>query len=173
MAYVKPFADVSPRPAVPLRHGGHLRPREPARSAAVYGSRRPGAHGAIGHRHHGVGIPYNENIEWRTAKMPPEATEIKRSSVADGEPGGIITFGGGVALYSGGQVLGGLGGSGDSSCADHAIAYRIRHAAGYDGIPGGVGLNNKTTSSTRQWGRRRPVSSSRTASHRTSPPNRD
>jgi len=57
-------------------------------------------------------------------------------------PGGIITFGGGVALYSGGQVVGGLVVSGDSSCADHAIAYRMRHAAGYDGIPGGVGPGN-------------------------------
>jgi uncharacterized protein GlcG (DUF336 family) len=35
--------------------------------------------------------------------------------------GGIITFGGGVALYQGGQVIGGLGVSGDTSCADHAI----------------------------------------------------
>ena len=43
--------------------------------------------------------------------------------------GGIITFGGGVALYQGGQVIGGLGVSGDSSCADHAIAYRMRKLA--------------------------------------------
>jgi len=56
-------------------------------------------------------------------------------------PGGIITFGGGLALYEGGQVIGGLGVSGDSSCADHAIAYRMRRMAGLDGIPGGVGLN--------------------------------
>jgi uncharacterized protein GlcG (DUF336 family) len=34
--------------------------------------------------------------------------------------GGIITFGGGVALYQNGQVIGGLGVSGDSSRADHA-----------------------------------------------------
>jgi uncharacterized protein GlcG (DUF336 family) len=56
--------------------------------------------------------------------------------------GGIITFGGGVALYQGGQVIGGLGVSGDSSCADHAIAYRMRHNAGFDKIPGGVGPSN-------------------------------
>ncbi|MBV9250647.1 MAG: heme-binding protein [Acetobacteraceae bacterium] len=49
--------------------------------------------------------------------------------------GGIITFGGGVALYQGGQVIGGLGVSGDTSCADHAIAYRMRHLAGLDGTP--------------------------------------
>jgi len=56
-------------------------------------------------------------------------------------PGGIITFGGGVALYSGGDVIGGLGLSGDSACADHVIAYRMRRNAGLDGIPAGVGFN--------------------------------
>ena len=50
-------------------------------------------------------------------------------------PGGIITFGGGVALYAGGQVIGGLGVSGDTSCADHAAAYRMRAAAGLNGTP--------------------------------------
>ena len=50
-------------------------------------------------------------------------------------PGGIITFGGGVALYVGGKVIGGLGVSGDTSCADHAIAYRMRHLAGLDSSP--------------------------------------
>ena len=45
-------------------------------------------------------------------------------------PGGIITFGGGVALYQNGKVIGGLGLSGDSACADHAIAYRMRGLAG-------------------------------------------
>jgi uncharacterized protein GlcG (DUF336 family) len=50
-------------------------------------------------------------------------------------PGGIITFGGGVALYSGGKVIGGLGVSGDTSCADHAIAYRMRQQAHLDATP--------------------------------------
>jgi len=49
--------------------------------------------------------------------------------------GGIITFGGGVALYSNGQVIGGLGVSGDTSCADHAVAYRMRVAAKLNGTP--------------------------------------
>jgi len=49
--------------------------------------------------------------------------------------GGIITFGGGVPLYQGGQVIGGLGVSGDSACADHAIAYRMRALAGLNGTP--------------------------------------
>ena len=55
-------------------------------------------------------------------------------------PGGIITFGGGVPLYSGGKVIGGLGVSGDSACADHVIAYRMRRMVGLDGIPAGVGF---------------------------------
>jgi uncharacterized protein GlcG (DUF336 family) len=50
-------------------------------------------------------------------------------------PGGIITFGGGVALYVNGQVIGGLGVSGDTACADHAIAYRMRASAGLNGTP--------------------------------------
>lgn len=52
-------------------------------------------------------------------------------------PGGIITFGGGVPLYQNGRVIGGLGVSGDSSCADHAIAFRMRKLAGFDGTPSG------------------------------------
>lgn len=50
-------------------------------------------------------------------------------------PGGIITFGGGVALYVDRQVIGGLGVSGDTSCADHSVAYRMRAAAGLNGTP--------------------------------------
>jgi uncharacterized protein GlcG (DUF336 family) len=50
-------------------------------------------------------------------------------------PGGIITFGGGVPLYMGGQVIGGLGVSGDTACADHSIAFRMRRLAGLDGTP--------------------------------------
>jgi len=57
-------------------------------------------------------------------------------------PGGIITFGGGVALYQSGQVIGGLGVSGDTSCADHAIAFRMRRNAHLDGTPGGAGSDN-------------------------------
>lgn len=56
-----------------------------------------------------------------------------------GRIGGVNVFGGGVALYSKrGVLLGGLGVSGDSSCADHNIAWRTRAALKLDFVPGGV-----------------------------------
>lgn len=51
--------------------------------------------------------------------------------------GGIITFGGGVPLYSAGNIIGGLGVSGDTACADHEIAKRVRDLAGLN-PPGGA-----------------------------------
>jgi uncharacterized protein GlcG (DUF336 family) len=44
--------------------------------------------------------------------------------------GGLIFFGGGVPLYRDGKIVGGLGVSGDTSCADHEIAKRVRDLAG-------------------------------------------
>jgi uncharacterized protein GlcG (DUF336 family) len=46
--------------------------------------------------------------------------------------GGAVPFGGGVPLYRGNTRVGGLGVSGDTACADHEIAKRIRHLAGLD-----------------------------------------
>lgn len=54
--------------------------------------------------------------------------------------GGVDVFGGGLALYnSKGVLIGGLGVSGDSSCADHNISWRTRHTLNLDFVPGGVG----------------------------------
>jgi uncharacterized protein GlcG (DUF336 family) len=57
-----------------------------------------------------------------------------------GKPiGGVIVFAGGLALYSRqGQMVGALGVSGDTSCADHVIAWKTRHALGLDAVPMGV-----------------------------------
>jgi uncharacterized protein GlcG (DUF336 family) len=54
--------------------------------------------------------------------------------------GGINVFGGGLALYNKDHVLvGGVGVSGDTSCADHNIAWRTRHNLNLDFVTGGVG----------------------------------
>jgi uncharacterized protein GlcG (DUF336 family) len=50
--------------------------------------------------------------------------------------GGLIFFGGGVPLYRGNTVIGGLGISGDTSCADHEIAKWTRDELGLN-PPGG------------------------------------
>jgi uncharacterized protein GlcG (DUF336 family) len=54
--------------------------------------------------------------------------------------GGVNVFGGGLALYNAAHVLvGGIGVSGDTSCADHNIAWRTRALLVLDHVPGGVG----------------------------------
>lgn len=61
--------------------------------------------------------------------------------------GGVNVFGGGVALYDAtGEVIGAVGVSGDTSCADHSIAWKVRDYLVLDYVPGGVdpasGLDN-------------------------------
>jgi uncharacterized protein GlcG (DUF336 family) len=60
-----------------------------------------------------------------------------------GKPiGGIVVFGGGLALYDNtGKLLGGLGVSGDTACSDHVVAWKMRHALNLDGVPAGVAPN--------------------------------
>lgn len=52
--------------------------------------------------------------------------------------GGVNVFGGGLALYAKGQLVGALGVSGDSSVADHVIAWKLRKKLGLDFVPAGV-----------------------------------
>jgi uncharacterized protein GlcG (DUF336 family) len=55
--------------------------------------------------------------------------------------GGQINFGGGLGLYRGATRIGGIGVSGDTACADHSVAWRIRNllnmkpTAGDDRLP--------------------------------------
>ena len=61
--------------------------------------------------------------------------------------GGLILFGGGVPLYDSGDIVGGLGISGDTSCTDHEIAKRVRTLAGLNNVPGGALADDITYSS--------------------------
>jgi len=52
--------------------------------------------------------------------------------------GGVNVFGGGLCLYdSKARLLGGLGVSGDTSCGDHFVAWRVRHNMTWDYVPAG------------------------------------
>lgn len=55
--------------------------------------------------------------------------------------GGVNVFGGGLALYRGGIRVGGLGVSGDTSCTDHMVAWKVRAALALDGFNGVGGVN--------------------------------
>jgi uncharacterized protein GlcG (DUF336 family) len=70
---------------------------------------------------------------------PPTAFGQQNDPLVGKPIGGVIVFGGGLALYSGkGKIAGGLGVSGDTSCADHVIAWKMRHQLQLDGVPLGV-----------------------------------
>jgi uncharacterized protein GlcG (DUF336 family) len=63
----------------------------------------------------------------------PECLATPKDAEADRRVcGGTIVFGGGVPLYRGKTRVGGLGASGDTACADHEIAKRMRSEAGLD-----------------------------------------
>lgn len=56
-----------------------------------------------------------------------------------GRIGGVNVFGGGLGLYNAsGKLVGGIGVSGDTSCADHNIAWRTRSTLNLDYVPNGV-----------------------------------
>lgn len=87
-----------------------------------------------------------------TTTTPPNAAAAFGGSADQyGEPndpfvgkvvGGVVVFGGGLALYDHhGRIVGGLGVSGDTACADHVVAWKVRHALGLDAVPLGPAKN--------------------------------
>jgi uncharacterized protein GlcG (DUF336 family) len=87
----------------------------PMSTARLYTLSQPG-HSLWGA---GAGNPFNPEC------LRPPKKDSKTHRVC----GGTIVFGGGVPLYRNGVRVGGLGASGDTACADHEIAKRIREAA--------------------------------------------
>lgn len=79
----------------------------------------------------------NSYVNYGTANDPMVGNRI----------GGVNVFGGGLALYnSNHQLVGAVGVSGDTSCSDHFIAWRLRKLLGLDHlgtvIPGPASLFN-------------------------------
>lgn len=81
-------------------------------------------------------------IEVTSPWLPPDGDPTTfgtdRDPLMGKSVGGIVVFGGGLALYDDNGVVGGLGVSGDSPCADHNVAWRVRIALGLDKVPAGV-----------------------------------
>ncbi|TRW99769.1 heme-binding protein [Candidatus Methylobacter oryzae] len=60
---------------------------------------------------------------------------------------GVIALGGGLALYNSQRVkVGAIGVSGDTSCTDHAIAWRLRTAMNLNNVPAGFGSGTGSSS---------------------------
>lgn len=88
--------------------------------------------------------PVDPRVVYRGASMD-YGTDIDPMNAL--KPGGVNVFGGGLAIYDEmtGTVLGAVGVSGDTSCADHNVAWRVRLALGFSFVIGGVGTNGSDT----------------------------
>lgn len=80
--------------------------------------------------------PVNTDVAYRGS---PSDYGQNDDPMVGGKIGGVNVFGGGLALYnSKKELIGAIGVSGDSSCADHNIAWRTRHTLKLDYVPAGV-----------------------------------
>jgi uncharacterized protein GlcG (DUF336 family) len=84
-----------------------------------------------------TGVAYHgPSSQYGTAQDPMQGDKI----------GGVNVFGGGLALYGPGKkIVGGIGVSGDTSCADHNIAWRVRKNLGLDHLSGVGGVSGDAT----------------------------
>jgi uncharacterized protein GlcG (DUF336 family) len=100
-------------------------------SANLYASVQPG--GPL------FGLERTNPVNLNAAYAGDPAAFGTASDPLVGQPiGGIVAFGGGLALYDQTGIVGGLGISGDSACADHNVAWRVRGALGLDKVPAGI-----------------------------------
>jgi len=104
-------------------------------TANLYESSQPG--GSL------YGLQFSNPIDTAAAYAGPASLFGSHNDPAvNHKIGGINVFGGGLALYnSEGHVIGGVGVSGDTSCTDHNIAWRVRHALGFDYVAG-IGVHS-------------------------------
>jgi uncharacterized protein GlcG (DUF336 family) len=86
------------------------------------------------------GLQHSNPVDAEVAYGPnPSQYGQPNDPLVGTQVGGVNVFGGGLALYhSSGRLQGGLGLSGDTSCADHMIAWRVRNSLGLDHVPAGV-----------------------------------
>ncbi len=72
----------------------------------------------------------------------PAAAGTVNDGMVGKRVGGVNVFGGGLALYNAAhKVIGAVGVSGDTSCADHNIGWRVRNNLGLDNLSGVGGVS--------------------------------
>jgi Haem-degrading len=104
-------------------------------SANLYSAVQPG--GSL------FGLQLSNPVDTEGAYGGPSSNYGTAQDPAVGDKvGGINVFGGGLALYGPGKkIVGGVGVSGDTSCADHNIAWRVRNNLGLDHLSGVGGVS--------------------------------
>lgn len=86
------------------------------------------------------GLQESNPVDTNVAYRGPSSKYGRRNDPMVGKRiGGVNVFGGGFGLYTAGRVVGGLGVSGDTSCADHMIGWRVRNALHLDEFGATVG----------------------------------
>jgi uncharacterized protein GlcG (DUF336 family) len=89
------------------------------------------------------GLQHSNPVDATEAYEGPSAQfGTDRDPLVGEKPGGVNVFGGGLGLYNRDRrVVGGLGVSGDTSCADHNIAWRVRSLLSLDFLAGVGGVS--------------------------------
>ena len=87
------------------------------------------------------GLQLSNPVDTRVAYKGPSSKFGASNDPMVGERiGGVNVFGGGLALYDANhKIIGAVGVSGDTSCADHNIAWRTRNNLGLDHLFGFIG----------------------------------
>ena len=86
------------------------------------------------------GLQHSNPVDTRLAYGGNSSNNGRNNDFMVGDKiGGVNVFGGGLALYdAGGRLQGGIGVSGDTSCTDHVVAWKVRHILNLDRVPTGV-----------------------------------
>lgn len=93
------------------------------------------------------GLQFSNPVDTGAAYKGPSSNFGRANDPLVGEKvGGVNVFGGGLALYAstpggGRKIVGAVGLSGDTSCADHFIAWRVRKGLGLDHLKGVAGVS--------------------------------
>jgi uncharacterized protein GlcG (DUF336 family) len=78
-------------------------------------------------------------------KGPAKNYGMPRDPMVGNKIGGVNVFGGGLGLYEGNRIVGAIGVSGDTSCADHMIGWRTRANLSLDQLSGVGGVSGDAT----------------------------
>ena len=93
------------------------------------------------------GLQHSNPVDTAVAyRGPASAYGGPNDPMVGGRIGGVNVFGGGLGLYNADKkAVGGVGVSGDTACADHNIAWRVRHELALDNLAGVGGVSGDAT----------------------------